>query len=72
MSVPVCSPSCDPPLLDLALAVDDQDVGAGLIGEERRLRHHERRLRLGLLDHHADELAVDQQCAAGWERRPGP
>src|SRR3954469_8734147 len=36
----------DAPLLDLALAVDGQHVGPDLVGQERRLRHHQGLLRL--------------------------
>ena len=47
MSVPWFSAESHAALLDLALAIDGQDIGAGLVGQERRLRHHERLLRLG-------------------------
>ena len=48
------------PLLDLVLIGDDQRVVAGLVDLQRRLRDHQARLLLALVDDGGHELAVDE------------
>jgi hypothetical protein len=48
--------------LHLVIAADHQNVGAGLVELDRRLRHGEHPFGLAALDPNADELAVDQNA----------
>ena len=56
--------------LDDRLAVlDDEDIDALLVGDQRRLRHHDLLLRRAALDGDAHQLAVDQRAVGIGHRR---
>src|SRR3954470_7079935 len=57
---PALAPDLDAPHRGLAV-LDDEHVDAALVGDERRLRHHDLLRRLAALEQDAHELAVAQR-----------